>query len=305
MSGWIELTTIVTEELIDPVSDALRPFAEGESVVVEQLGDPHNLAPTAMLPEVRLKIYFPAAQDSPAHRQTLEDVVTSFGCPLPQFKLLQDVDWTTAWRDYYQPLHVGDRFLIQPSWLPLETTEPAASAKQIVLWLDPGMAFGTGQHATTQLCLQALAQVLQPGDAVLDVGTGSGILAIAAAKLGAQLPIVALDVDENADTAVSENATLNQLDGQIEMHIGSLKDINLPQQAWDIVIANILAAILHPLIQDEALLKYARPGGHYIFSGIIHEQEADFRHQLNAAGVTVQAVLYQEDWLAIIAQAPQ
>ena len=301
MSGWIELTTIVTEELIDLVSDALSPFAEGESVVVEQLGDPHNLAPTAMLPEVRLKIYFSADQDNPAHRQKLQNVVVSFGCPPPQFKLLQDVDWTTAWRDYYQPLRVGDRFLIQPSWLPL--TDEASQPNEIVLWLDPGMAFGTGQHPTTQLCLQALEQVLRVGDAVLDVGTGSGILAVAAAKMGARLPIVALDVDENADTAVSENAALNQLDGQIEMHIGSLKVVDLPQQAWDIVIVNILAAILHPLIRDEALLSYARPGGYYIFSGIIREQEADFRQRLNEAGVTVQSVLYQEDWLAIIAQA--
>ncbi len=302
MSGWIELIVTVTAELIEPISDVLRPFAEGESVIVEQLGDPHNLSPTAMLPEVRLKIYFAATEDSPAHRQTLQNVVAPFGCPPPEFKLLQDVDWTTAWRDYYQPLRVGRRFLIQPSWLPL--TDEATQPDEIVLWLDPGMAFGTGQHATTQLCLQALEQVLRVGDAVLDVGTGSGILAVAAAKMGARLPIVALDVDENANTAVSENATLNQLDGQIEMHTGSLKDLALPQQAWDVVLANILATILHPLIRDEALLNYARPGGYYIFSGIIREQEADFCQRLHEAGVIVQTVLYQDDWLAIIAQAP-
>jgi ribosomal protein L11 methyltransferase len=311
MPNWIEATVIVTEELIDPISDLLRPFAEGESVVVEQLGDPNNLAPTAMLPEVRLKIYFAEVEEGEEEEeggantaviQQITHLLAPYPCPPPEFTTLQETDWTTAWQEHYQPLRIGHRFLIQPHWLPLDPDQ--AQPDDIILWLDPGMAFGTGQHATTQLCLEALEMLVQPGMQVLDVGTGSGILAIAALKLGAHAPVVALDNDEITATAVAENATLNGLPDQIHMHIGSLKDLTLPRQQADILVANILAAILHPLIQDEALLDYVRPGGHYIFSGIIREQEETFCARLTHAGVTVTQILAQDDWLAIIAQAP-
>ncbi|MCA9979680.1 MAG: 50S ribosomal protein L11 methyltransferase [Anaerolineales bacterium] len=299
MSGWVEVTVTTAEEHAEEISDVLRPFAEGESVAIEQLGDPNDLAPYAMLPEVHLKIYLPTAQDTPETRQAIERALEPWPCESPRYTHLQDVDWSTAWREHYQPVRVGQHILIQPSWLPVEDAQP----DDLVLFLDPGMAFGTGQHATTQLCLQALELYLRPGDALLDVGTGSGILAVAAAKLGAR-PITGLDVDPNANTAVFENATLNHVADQITMHIGSLKDLDLPQKQWDVVVANILAAILHPLIQDEALLNYARPGGHYIFSGIIAEQEAEFCQRLHTADLTIKTILRQEGWLAIIAQAP-
>lgn len=301
MSGWVEMLVVVAEDTAVLVSERLRPFAEAESVVIEQLGDPADLTPDAMLPDVHVKIYFSAEQDTPAHRQFLTQALADIeDCEPPQFTLLQEVDWATAWQAHYQPLRVGQNFLIQPSWLPLEDTQP----EDVVLTLDPGMAFGTGQHATTQLCLQALERYVQPGQAVLDVGTGSGILAIAAAKLGAR-PLAALDTDPHATTAVVENAAHSHITTPIAVHTGPLKDLALPRRHWDFVLANILAAILHPLIADEALLDYARPGGYYIFSGIITAQEDDFKQTLTTAGLTVVETLRQEGWVAIVAQMPQ
>ena len=285
---WLEITVTADETTADDLADILRPFAEGESVAIEQLGDPHNLDPNALLPEQYLKIYVSGEQDTAELRQQMTAAVA----PHPiTFTLLQETDWANAWKAYYHPLRIGQRFWIQPSWLEPEQ----ATADDLIITLDPGMAFGTGQHPTTQLCLSALEEWLKPGQTVLDLGTGSGILAIGAALLGAG-EILAIDNDPLAVQATLENATLNGVADRMTIAEGTLAAV--PRRLWDVAVVNILATVIMPLLLEESLLEYGRL---FIFSGIVEEQEDAFTAALAAAGGHIHQILRQEDWLAIVA----
>jgi ribosomal protein L11 methyltransferase len=214
--------------------------------------------------------------------------------PFPELLIrrLAQKDWTEAWKEFYKPLRIGKRMVIKPTW-----EKMAVKPSDIVVELDPGMAFGTGMHATTRLCLQALESYFKAGESVLDVGTGSGILAIAAAKLGAA-PVVALDNDPIAVKAAAENAALNGVGENISLFTGELADLPsfYPAQ-YDLVLANILAA---PLIEMMPQLK-ARlaPGGILILSGLIEEQAEMMTAALQQHGLTIRQELSEDDWLAL------
>jgi ribosomal protein L11 methyltransferase len=183
---WLEVSVVTDGEGAEAVAEALRPFAYQNGVVLEQLGDSHNPDPDALEPAVTVKIYLPEAEDTAARRRQIEEILYHLGrmYPLPEpiFRQLKEEDWANAWKENYHPFRVGQRVWIRPSWL---DKADEAQSDDIVLTLDPGMAFGTGLHPTTQLCLQALEQLVRSGMSVLDVGTGSGILAILAAMWGA------------------------------------------------------------------------------------------------------------------------
>ena len=206
---WLEVSVITDGEGAEAISEALKPFAYQESVVLEQLGDMDDLDPNALEPAVTVKIYAAEEQDTPEYRQRIEEVVYQYGrlypIPPPTFRKLEDQDWANAWKEHYHPFRIGNKIWIQPSWLDpkevsAESEEDGIRPDDLVLTLDPGMAFGTGLHPTTQMCMQAIESVVKPGMTVLDVGTGSGILAIAAAKLGASR-LVAFDTDILAVTS--------------------------------------------------------------------------------------------------------
>lgn len=289
---WIEVVVLATEEVAELLAADLQPYAEGESVILEQLGDPQDLRPYAMLPEVHVKLYMAAVDDTAARRQAITQVATHYNCPPPTFNRLQDQDWANAWKEHYNPFRLG-RFWIQPSWLPAEDVKP----DDIVLTLDPGMAFGTGLHATTRMCFLLLTERVQAGQTVLDVGTGSGILAIAAAKLGAR-PIMAIDNDQTAVEAAAANATSNDVGEMIEVRHATIAD--LPRQEWDIVVVNILGAIIMPMLQHQQLLSLASENGIFIFSGIVQEQMPQFLAVLEEAGGVVEETMTQDDWVALV-----
>ncbi|HHW12088.1 MAG TPA: 50S ribosomal protein L11 methyltransferase [Firmicutes bacterium] len=200
---------------------------------------------------------------------------------------LHEEDWANAWREYYRPERIGP-FLIIPSWL-----SPPVPADAIPIRLDPGMAFGTGAHPTTQLCLAMLPTVVRPGHLVYDIGTGSGILAIAAAKLGAK--VRAVDKDPVAVRVAAENCALNQV--AIPVMSGDLL-ANLAEPA-DLIIANILAEVVIELI-PQAVAKL-KPGGAVLASGIIEQKAAKVRAALASAGFKIVNSLQKEDWVAYLA----
>lgn len=292
---WVEICVIASEEIAEGVADALRPFAEGESVAFEQLGDPADLDPQALLPEVYLKLYVNGRDDTPLLRQKIGEIAAAYDCVSPAFTVLAETDWANAWKENYRPFRLGPHFWIQPSW----ELATEAQADDTIITLDPGMAFGTGLHATTQLCFELLRDYLRPSQSLLDVGCGSGILSIAAAKLGAG-QILAVDNDEAAVAATAANAALNQTDQQIDVQYGSLNVVEAKD--WEVVVVNILAAIIMPMLQHEQLLTYAADGGYLIFSGIVEEQANQFIAVLNEAGGTVVSTARRDGWVAFVAQ---
>ena len=303
MSYWLEVNVLTDGEGAEAVAEVLRPFAYNDGVVLEQLGDEANPEHDALETAVTVKIYIPEAEDTPQLRQRLEEIIYHMGrlypIPPPTFRQLQEQDWANAWKAHYHPFRIGKKIWIQPSWL--ENGRAAddgdqAQPEDVVLVLDPGMAFGTGLHPTTQMCLQALEAVLQPGDSVLDVGTGSGILAIAAAKMGAG-NVRAFDTDPLAVQTTVENAAQNGV-AAIQVHQGVLADV--PLTRWKVVVVNILAHVIVSLLDNDSLLDYVAPGGKLILSGIIEEQLEVVETAVAQAGGQIADKIQVRDWICLI-----
>lgn len=190
-------------------------------------------------------------------------------------------DWTEGWKKHFKPTRVGRRIIIRPSWEEVE-----ASSEEIVIIIDPGIAFGTGTHETTRLCLAALERELdaRPGAGVLDVGTGSAILAIAAAGLGAQ-PVVGIDIDADAVESARKNLEINGVAGKIDVSTTPLENVDA---RFDVVVANILAAKLIPMAA--ALSRRVAPEGVLFLSGILAPQTDEVREAFEATGLRVDRI---------------
>ena len=215
--------------------------------------------------------------------------------PLGDFNVreLEEADWANAWKKFYTVLHIGARTIVKPSWLTY-----APQPDEIVVELDPGMAFGTGLHPTTRLCLAALEQYARPGFKLLDVGTGSGILAIAGAKLGAR-EVEARDIDPIAVETAAQNVELNHVAAVVHVSEGSISPAGPPGRA-DVITANILAEVIVELAP--ALAFHLAPGGVLIASGILADKAELIAAVLQSEGLHVLATTREDDWVAISAQ---
>ncbi|PID84687.1 MAG: 50S ribosomal protein L11 methyltransferase [Chloroflexi bacterium] len=301
---WLEVSVVTDGEGAEAIAEALKPFAHQESVVLEQLGDMADLAPNALEPAVTVKIYVSEENDTPVFRQRIEEIMYQYGrlypLPPPTFRKLEDQDWANAWKAHYRPFRIGGKIWIQPSWTSIEDVgdgEDGLQPDDVVLALDPGMAFGTGLHPTTQMCMRALADMVQPGMTVLDVGTGSGILAIAAAKLGAAR-LLAFDTDPLAVKAAQENTERNGVTEQISLFEGRLEQV--AEKGWDVVVVNILAPVIINLLARDGLMSYAGENGRLILSGIIEEQGDGVETAVVEAGGCVMEKLQVRDWVSYV-----
>ncbi|HUS94658.1 MAG TPA: 50S ribosomal protein L11 methyltransferase [Patescibacteria group bacterium] len=295
---WLEISVTTDGEAAEAVSEYLLPFAYDNSVVLEQKGDPDSPDPMALESNVTVKIYVPGIEDSPSLREKIEEMLHFLqrlysAIPAPEYRILEDEDWATAWRKNYHPFRLGTRIWIQPKWLEATTNRP----DDIVILMDPGMAFGTGLHPTTQMCLQALEESIQPGSRVLDVGSGSGILSVAAAKLGAK-EVTAFDIDPMAVEATVENALANSVGQIISVFQGSLPEKT--GQKWDIVVVNILAPVIISLLRELQLLDLLSATGELILSGIIDDQYEDVNGTVIAVGGVVKKKLTTRDWICLV-----
>jgi len=199
---------------------------------------------------------------------------------------LKEEDWETAWKAYFKPIHIGKHFLIKPTW-----EQADLRPGDVVLELDPGMAFGTGTHPTTTLCLKALEDIVKPGQRVFDLGTGSGILAIAAAKLGAKVD--AVDLDSVAIKVAKENVALNNVNDQVRVLRGDLGTVLVGQA--DLVIANIIADVIIVLLSD--LKRILRSDGEFLASGIIDNRADEVETALKAAGLEIVERVEDSGWI--------
>lgn len=207
------------------------------------------------------------------------------------FEKMYEEDWANNWKKYYKPSKVGEKIVVKPIW-----EEYEAKDEELVVELDPGMAFGTGEHETTRMCIQALEKYVQKDSTVFDVGCGSGILAIAAAKLGAKLA-AGVDLDPVAVESAKENVGFNNIDN-IEILHGNL--IEVIDGKADIVVANIIAEIICILTEDVS--RVIKPNGYFITSGIIHDRVEMVTNKLEECGFEVVKVNKDGEWNCIIAK---
>ena len=298
MPRWIEIALTTDGEAAEAIAQELHPFCH-QGLSIEQLGimpgawdDGDVPPPTAVV----VRGYFPEDERAEATRAEIERILgylnMMYPMPTPEYRVVDDEDWAEAWKANYHPLRLGRRILIRPLWV-----EVAADPQDLIISLDPGMAFGTGTHPTTQLCLEALEDLVRPGQQVLDLGCGSGILAIAAAKLGAA-HVLALDIDDMARRVTDENAVVNDVASQITARTGTLEDALAVGQAFDLVVVNILARVIIPMCQ-QGLGQAVRPGGLAILSGLILEQVDEVEAALRQSGLQPTARRLQGDWVAI------
>lgn len=209
------------------------------------------------------------------------------------YRQVDDQNWAEAWKAHFWPQRVGKHLVVKPTW-----REFQPERGDIIIELDPGMAFGTGTHPTTALCLALIEKHLHPGAAVLDVGTGSGILLITAALLGAGI-LHGLDKDELAAEVAAENIARNRIDpGKWSVRCGDL--VQGVEQAYDLVVANILAPVILELLDD--ISGVMNPGGLFICSGIIEAHESEVVAKMSMLGLEPIEIRHQEEWVAIVAK---
>ncbi len=285
--NWIEVSVAVDAEAAEAVSALFEQFGEGGAVIEEV---PERQAGPGAVRCVA-KAFLPAGDA--ARLEKLQQALWHLGQirPLgpPQVRELGPKDWAEAWKSGYQVLRIGSRLRIVPSWIPYT---PAAG--EVVVTLDPGMAFGTGLHPSTQLCLLAMEEWLRPGMRILDVGTGSGILAIAAARLGAA-EVLAVDIEEVAVRTARENVELNGVGDVVHVLAGSVD--GEARGRYDGVLANILAEVIARLAPH--LAAHLSGDGWLVASGIIESRMPAVERAFEVAGLAVERRWQVDDWVAL------
>ncbi len=303
MTQWIEVSLRADGESAEALAELLGRFGH-QGVSLEQDGIPPDTWDESDIPPAEcliLRAYFPADDALEEKKRQLESALghmrLMYPMPRPTYRKVQAEDWAEAWKAHYQPLRIGERLLIRPLWIALAPAE-----REIEIALDPGMAFGTGTHPTTQLCLEALEALLLPGQDVLDLGSGSGILSIAAAKLGARR-VLALDIDPIAAQATRQNAEANGVADRVIAQEGSLETVLPSARRFDLVIVNILARVILQLA-ERGLGQLPRPGARALFSGIIDTQADEVEAALRRAGLETEARRRRGDWILLETRRP-
>jgi ribosomal protein L11 methyltransferase len=311
---WAEISIHTTQEAIEPVANILHE-AGASGVVIEdpevlhrdytietQYGELYQLNPEDYPDEgVFVKGYLQVNSFIGEQVEEIKEALNSLllhninlGLGTVTLTEVREEDWAHAWKKYYKPVRISQKVTISPSW---EEYTPE-SDEEIVIELDPGMAFGTGTHPTTVLCIQALEKMLEKGQKVIDVGCGSGVLSIASIKLGAK-EALALDLDDVAVRVTKENVKINGLSERIKVKQNNLLD-HIENESTDIVVANILAEVILRFVKEA--YQVLIPGGYFITSGIIAHKKEEVRKALISQGFTLVETLLMEDWVAIIAK---
>ena len=298
-ASWVEFSILVEEELAGHVSEALTGILPGglvrerefEAVFPDQLG--------SISAPYRIFGFFPI-EDEQEYKERINSVLDGLSAKLPQpvYSHLKDENWAAAWQERYKPTAIGQKLMIVPSWL--ENPDP----NRIAVFIDPGMAFGSGTHPTTQLSLTLIERALSqdPQASLIDVGCGSGILSIAAAKLGAR-QVIGVDNDPDAIKASRENADKNKTAAVCSFQEGSVIDLlknETLSQGTGMVVANIIAPILDKLFCD-GLGHLVKADGYLILSGILKEQLPGIKEHLKRGSFEIREELEQEGWYGLLA----
>lgn len=304
---WLQVSIRTTHEATEAVADLLREAGARNGVeiedplLLEQLRKSAtwelcDIPPQTDVEVVTVTAYYPKNEMLSARLDRIEEGLKAiegrigpfrFGPTL--FREVSEKDWANQWKQYFHTTKIGKHIVIKPSW---ETYTPQDGEK--IIALDPGMAFGTGTHATTSMCIERLQELVTPQSDVFDVGTGSGILAMTAALMGAR-SVHAVDIDEKAVEIARENIARNHLSDAIDVQAGNLLDGTEGQA--DLIVANIIADIIIALLPE--VVAKLRPHGTFLASGVIAERFADVRDAAAAKGLAVTDVQRRAGWTAI------
>ncbi len=301
--NWLEVSMTVDGELAESVADVFARFAPN-GVMTEQ-GVKYNDDEDAGTPTgpITVRAYLEVNDSLEETRQKLEESLFYLGMiqplPTPSYKQIADQNWMEAWKQHYKPIRIGERLLILPAWM--ESPEP----NRVAIKIDPGMAFGTGTHPTTQLCLELMELFFVGATGpsplhVIDVGCGSGILSIAAIKLGAE-KVLGVDIDSESIVNSRENADLNEVGEELILGAGSVTEIlegKFPFKSAPLVVANILAPVIIRLF-DAGLADLVEAGGSIILSGILQEQEENVARAGQAKRLRMNERRQMGDWVAL------
>lgn len=310
---WVEMTVHTTTLGADMVSETLILHGATGTMVEDRADIPDPTKPNGIweiidpnlvntLPEdVLVHAWFePDAsfvermQALSAHLEEIRRAVPEldFGTLTIDTLHVKDEDWSEVWKKFYKPFRAGKTLVVKPTW-----ESYAAQPGDKIIEIDPGMAFGSGTHETTGMCLELLEEVVQDGQRVIDVGTGSGILAIGAAMLGAK-DVLAIDIDPTAVRVAKENVEHNCLEDTITTIEGNL--LEKVDAVCDICVANIIADVI--CMFAAPLNDHIVPGGLFICSGIIKEREQDVHDALAAADYTILSIRRKGEWVAMLAR---
>jgi ribosomal protein L11 methyltransferase len=301
--GWLEVSLLVDGELAEAAAEVLsRHIPAG--VVIEstrvQTAEYDKGSPADLL---RVYGYLPLDDQLADRRERIEHDLWFLGrispLPDPEYRQVWEEDWTQVWKGQFQPALVGDRLLVMPPW-----AEMPPSGERVPILINPGMAFGTGTHPTTRLSLEIVEGWVRPGKPVIDIGCGSGILSIAALKLGADRAL-GVDTDPQAVSEAEKNAQLNGVADHLALGVGSVPSILAGE--WVIshaplVLANILAPTIILLV-SQGLDSLVMPGGVLGLSGILEEQEGDVVNALRASGNKIVRRMQEGDWISLVVES--
>lgn len=304
---WFEIRVKTTEEAYDAVSEMLMSIGAG-GVAIE---DPNDIKREISKPnsldyadkefmdslgeDVIIKAYFSQEENLNELEGLIKeklDFISKFldtGEGYNGYSEVDEEDWATSWKKYYKPLHITDRVVIKPSWENYEKND-----NEIIIELDPGMAFGTGTHETTKMCAELIQRYIKKGDTALDVGCGTGILSIIASKLGAK-EITAVDIDDIAVKITKENCGMNGAGNTVTAFAGTLKDVK--PFRYDMVFANIIANVIIDIAN--IMNCYLKPGGYFITSGIIRERKQEVIEAYQGQGFSIETIIEMGEWVAI------
>ena len=311
---WIEASLVVDGEMAEAVSEVLARFVSG-GVVIEstQITDDVEGEGTVVGP-LRVCGYLPVDDHLEEKRQKILVALWHLSQirPLPEleFKPVAELDWSELWKQHFHPVPIGKRLLIIPTWMDF------ADGERTVVKIDPGMAFGTGTHPTTQLCLGILEDLLDPlligalaegksQQTMIDLGCGSGILGIAAVKLGVSHAL-GVDLDPDAVEAARQNSVVNDVGNRLDFYVGSLAEIkagSFPIKRAPLVVANILAPVIVRLLAA-GLNDIVATHGKLILSGILEQQAVDVETAVQASGMHLKGKRRDGDWLALLIEQP-
>ena len=297
-AGWIEVSVEANAESVEAVSELLARYGYNEGVAIEEPyqqdedGDNLEIDPTRpVIVRTWLAVDARLNEQRAAIEQGLWHLSRIGGVGSPEYTERAEEDWANAWKEHFPILRIGRHFVVRPSW-----REYDEQPDDLMIHLDPGMAFGTGLHPSTEMCMLLMEDVDLVGKDVLDVGAGSGILSIGAIRAGAA-HAVAVEIDSVAVRSLAENVGLNGMESRIDVVGGDIKEVLTPEQTYPVVLANLIARILAD--NAEAIASHVASPGVVIASGVIEEREQMVLDAFAALGFTVGDRKQARDWVAL------